>query len=594
MIEERDLKQIPYGVSNFKEFRDDNYYYVDKTRYIRDMERKGRYLFFIRPRRFGKSLFLGILEAYYDTALKDRFDFFFKGTEIHQNPTKERNSYMILKLNFSAVSASISMIEDSFIDYIKESTYLFILKYEKLLEIDSKTVKEELFSKKNASEVMVKFLNICKWKAQQLYVIIDEYDNFANTILSESGEQAFEDITHGTGFLRAFFNVLKAGTTDIDAPISRLFITGVSPITMDDVTSGFNIAENISLDADINEMLGFTSSEVETMIDYYRQTGKIHHTTPELMEIMSQWYNHYRFSIHSTREVFNTIHVLYFLKEYMKNAAIPDNLIDHNARFDYYKLRHLIIVDKQGTTGTNGNFSKLQHVIETNTAHTYIQTGFTIKELIQPENFYSLLFYFGLLTIKGTSPSGQAVLAIPNEFVKRLYYDFVKETYKETLAFNIDLSNYSRLMEEMAFTGNWQALVEYIADRMGASLGLRDLMAGEKACQVFWNVYLGLSPLYNVYSENEMNQGFADLTLIPLLIQYPAIKYSYLIEFKYIKPSEHEAEDSEKILELKETAENQLRHYALDEKFQKAIVQTTLKKLVLIFCGNRLIYRGEA
>ncbi|HLP59085.1 MAG TPA: AAA family ATPase, partial [Candidatus Deferrimicrobium sp.] len=365
MNEIHELKQISYGVSDFNDFKVKNLYYVDKTRFIREIEKKGSYLFLIRPRRFGKSLFLGILEAYYDIAFKDRFDSLFSGTDIHQNPTKEKNSYMVLKLNFSAVSPNISTVEESFIDYIKESAYSFILKYETLLNIDPEKTKEELFSKKNASEVMVKFLNYCKRVEQKLYVIIDEYDNFANTILSELGEQAFVDITHGSGFLRALFNVVKAGTTDMDAPISRLFMTGVSPVTMDDVTSGFNIADNISLDTDLNEIMGFTKKEVETMIEYYRQTGKIRHSTPELMEIMSQWYNHYRFSIYAEQDLFNTVHVLYFLKKYIINSQIPHDLIDRNAMFDYKKLRHLIIIDKKGTPTVNGNFSQLRQILET-------------------------------------------------------------------------------------------------------------------------------------------------------------------------------------------------------------------------------------
>ncbi|MCX6579989.1 MAG: AAA family ATPase, partial [Candidatus Aminicenantes bacterium] len=168
MLEEQDLKQIPYGIANFKDFRDANYYYVDKTRYIRDIEKKGRYLFFIRPQRFGKSLFLGILEAYYDISLKDRFDFFFNGTEIHQKPTKERNNYMVLKLNFSAVSPNISRIEETFLDYIKESAYGFVQKYAKLLEIDVEKANTAFSNKKNASEVMVTLLRYCKIQERKL------------------------------------------------------------------------------------------------------------------------------------------------------------------------------------------------------------------------------------------------------------------------------------------------------------------------------------------------------------------------------------------------------------------------------------------
>ncbi|HLP48673.1 MAG TPA: AAA family ATPase, partial [Candidatus Kapabacteria bacterium] len=275
MNEIHELKQIPYGVSDFNDFRVKNLYYVDKTRFIRDIEKKGSYLFLIRPRRFGKSLFLGILEAYYDIAYKDRFDSLFNDTDIHQNPTKEKNSYMVLKLNFSAVSPNISTVEESFIHYIKKSALRFLTKYGKLPDRDMERAREEFSSLKSASDAMITLLDYCKEKEQKLYVIIDEYDNFANTILSELGEQAFVDITHGSGFLRAFFNVVKAGTTDMDAPISRLFMTGVSPVTMDDVTSGFNIGTNITLDPDINEIMGFTKKEVETMIEYYRQTGKI-------------------------------------------------------------------------------------------------------------------------------------------------------------------------------------------------------------------------------------------------------------------------------------------------------------------------------
>jgi len=588
------LKKIPYGVSDFNDFKVKNLYYVDKTRFIRNIEEKGSYLFLIRPRRFGKSLFLAILEAYYDIAFKDRFDSLFNGTDIHRNPTAEKNSYMILKLNFSTVSPHISQVEESFLNYIKDSASDFVMKYGKLLDIDIEKAKTEFSLRKSASDVMVTLLMYCKRKEQKLYVIIDEYDNFANTILSESGEQAFVDITHGSGFLRAFFNVVKAGTTDMDSPISRLFMSGVSPITLDDVTSGFNIATNITLDPDINEIMGFTRTEVETMIEYYRQTGKIPHATPELMEIMSQWYNHYRFSIDSDTEIFNTVHVLYFIQQYLLRSAIPKDMIDRNVRIDYKKLHHFIIIDQKGTPKTNGNFSMLQEIIENGSIHSNIEKGFPIDEVTRPDNFISLLYYFGLLTIRGIDEEDNIILTIPNESIKRLYYDYIKETYTETGAFNIEMYTYSNLMSRMAFRGEWQPLVNYIAQRMEASSGIRDLMTHEKAMQVFWNVYLGLSQYYIVYTEKEMNQGFADLVMEPLLVQHPAIKYSYLLEIKYITPSKKKETIKDQVKNKREEAEAQLKQYGNDEKFRKTIGQTTLKKLVLIFCGNRLEYYNEA
>ncbi len=597
MTDVNDFKQIPYGVSNFDKFRESNYYYVDKTRYLADIERKGRYLFFIRPRRFGKSLFLGIMEAYYDIALKERFDEFFKDFDIYREPTKEKNSYLVFKLNFSAVTPGLLLVEEAFQTRIKNAADSFVSKYREFLDVDIKEAKTEFNSKKSASEVMDTLLNYCLRKKQKIYVIIDEYDNFANTILSEAGEKEFEKLTHGTGFFRAFFNVLKWGTTDIDSPISRLFMTGVSPITLDDVTSGFNIAENISLDADINEILGFTHTEVETMIEYYRQTGKIRHSTPELLEIMSHWYNHYRFSLYATHEVFNTVHVLYFLKEYMKNSRIPGTLIDHNVRIDYKKLRHLMIIDKKGTLQTNGNFSKLRQIMENDFIHSTIVDSFPIQKLVSPENFVSLLYYFGLLTITGSDEENKAIFKIPNEAIKRLYYDYIKETYEETGILTLDVNRFETLMKEMAFSGKWKPLIAYLAEQMETSLGLRDLITGEKAIQAFLNVYLGLSVLYLVYSEKELKKGYADLVLEPFLAQYPGLKYSYLMEIKYVKPqgkAKKKELTPDKLKTIKKEAEAQLNRYGGDEKFQKAIGSTTLKRVVLIFCGHRLVYHGEA
>ncbi|MDQ1352920.1 MAG: hypothetical protein QG657_3226 [Acidobacteriota bacterium] len=596
MNDEHDLKQIPYGVSDFNDLKVKNLYYVDKTRFIRNIENKGSYLFLIRPRRFGKSLFLGVMEAYYDIHYKDRFDYLFAGSDILRNPTKEKNNYLVLKLNFSAVNPEISQVEGSFLNYIQESASGFVMKYGKQLGVDSEKAELEFKSKKNASDVMVSLLKYCKRKEHRLYVIIDEYDNFANTILSESGELEFEKITHGEGFFRAFFNVLKWGTTDIEAPISRLFMTGVSPITLDDVTSGFNIATNISLHSDINEIMGFTQTEVETMIEYYRQSGKIHNSTPELLEIMSQWYNHYRFSFNASTELFNTVHILYFLQEYMIDSQFPRNFIDYNALIDYKKLRHLIIIDKKGAVSsqTNGNFSRLRQIMETHSVHSAIVDRFPVKKMISPENFVSLLYYFGLLTITGIDEEKKAILKIPNEAVKRLYYDYIKETYEETGLFTLNLSKFEELMREMAFSGQWKPLIEYIVQQMDASMGIRDLITGEKAIQAFLNVYLGLSALYLVYSERELEKGYADLVMEPFLAQYPQLKYSYLLEIKYIKPQgTKKALPAAAIKKAREEAEDQLRRYSLDEKFQKAINRTTLKKIVLIFNGTRLVYHGE-
>jgi hypothetical protein len=285
------VKSIPYGVSDYEKISAENYYYVDKTPYLRDVERAGDYLFFIRPRRFGKSLFLSTMESYYDIKKSDQFDLFYQGTHIHENPTPAKNQYLILKFNFSAVEPHPQKIESSFLNNIQTMVKSFLYKYsDYLLSPDREELRNELKTMGSAADILLKVIQLCKDSNCKIYIIIDEYDNFANTILSSSGIKAYENLTHGEGFFRAFFNLLKDGTTGSGAPISRLFITGVSPVTLDDVTSGFNIGKNISLEPGFNRMLGFTPADVSEMIEYYRSNGLIQHPTEYLLAIMTQWY----------------------------------------------------------------------------------------------------------------------------------------------------------------------------------------------------------------------------------------------------------------------------------------------------------------
>jgi hypothetical protein len=594
-MKDKKIKKIPYGVANYERVVQKNCYYVDKTMYLRTIEESGDYLFFIRPRRFGKSLFLSVMEAYYDVFYKDRFEEFFKGTWIHDHPTEERGKYLVLSLNFSAVEPDPGKIETSFHNHIQDAAVAFIQRYSHYL---SNYPKKDYFGKKiensrSATDILSTLLLLCKEAQQELYVIIDEYDNFSNTILSTVGEDAYLKLTHGPGFFRSFFNALKKGTGGTGAPINRSFITGVSPITMDDVTSGYNIGENVSLDALFNQMLGFTRADVTEMTDYYRSEGLIKHDTGYLLEIIDQWYGNYLFSEHSLNgeRLYNPDMVLYFLKEYFKIQSIPGELIDNNVRIDYGKLRHLIVVDRGKTKITNGNFSKLKEIAGKGETLSKITKGFPLEKLMDPENFESLLFYLGLLTIKGPEKD-KLRLEIPNETVKRLYYRYIEEAYRETGIFNLDLDRYADLMSDMAYDGKWRPLIEFITGRMKESMSLRDLITGEKSIQAFLNVYLGLSDLFIIHSEKEMNKGYADLTLEPFLARYEGIKYAYILEIKYIKAGVSLGD--EKVRPLKSEAEEQLKNYSIDEKFKKTIEKTNLIKIVLIFSGHELIDMDDA
>jgi hypothetical protein len=587
-------KIIPYGVGGYETLREKNYYYVDKTSYFQHIERAPLYLFFIRPRRFGKTLFLSMLEAYYDISKADRFEQYFAGTHVFEHPTPEKNSYLILKFDFSGINVSepsAKQIEESFFNHVASRIKTFISKYKEQLQIEENEVKKELETRTNASDLLGYTLNLCSTARQKIYLFIDEYDNFANTILSTAGRRHYEDLTHGKGFFKTFFKVIKTGTSGTDIAIERLFITGVSPITMDDVTSGFNIGENISTDRLFNEMMGFKEEEVVEMIEYYRAAGDITHDTGYLMDVMNRWYNHYRFSKESETRVFNPTLVLYFFKEYFKNQKVPDDLFDDNVKTDYVKLKHLILVDKKGKIGTNGNFSKLKTVIEDGSLQSRLIKSFPLENLERHENFSSLLFYFGILTIESVEEDKSVVLTVPNETVKKLVYEYIRDAYRETGVFHLDMEKHHQLLSGMAFKGEWKPLFDYFSRRMKESMSLRDLISGEKFMQGFLIAYLGQSSFYIIHSEREMNKGYADLVLEPFLAKYEELRYSYIIEIKYLKTSG--SGDKEKIAQLKQEAEQQLSQYALDEKFEKTISKTQLVKLVLVFAGHELVHISQ-
>jgi hypothetical protein len=593
--QDKTIKEIPYGITNYTLIRKGNYYYVDKTPFLETIRKAGRYLFFIRPRRFGKSLLLSVMQSYYDVSLKDRFDEFFKGTWIYDHPDEERNKYLVLSLNFSMVDPDFEKVEASFLNYVRGRAVRFIQRYREYL---SENREMDYYSRSieksgSASDIFSSLLMLCKGAKQKLYVLIDEYDNFANILLSTAGTEVYHDLEHASVFFRSFFNVLKGGTTGTDAPVARSFITGVSPVTMDDVTSGYNIGENVSLAPAFNQALGFTREDVDEMLRYYGSVGLLKHDLSYLGKIITQWYGNYLFCEDENIRLFNSDMVLYFFKQYFKIQSLPENLIDRNVRIDYGKLKHLIIIDrgKTGKPSTNGNFDRLKEIVAKGEIPAKLVDAFPLEEVADTDNFISLLFYFGLLTIKEAQLT-ETVLAIPNEAIRRLYYDYIKGVYEETGVFSIDLHNYSRLINRLAMHGEWRPFFQYITGRMRESMGLRDLIAGEKSIQAFLNVYLGLSDLYIIHSERELNKGFADIVMEPFLARYEGINYSCILEIKYLEASAKPGEG--KVQQLKAAAVEQLKKYGADEKFAKTIGKTRLIKLALIFSGHELVDIAEA
>ena len=575
------IKKIPYGMTNFESIISDNYYYVDKTRYITLVENTSRFFFFVRPRRFGKSLFLNMLGLYYDINKKDKFEEIFGGLSIGKNPTPYRNKYLVLTLNFSSVAANMERLEETFNTYCKIVMDGFAERYAHLL---GKEAVEKLRGLSTGAALLGSLCQSAQNKGYKIYLILDEYDNFANNILVDYGNERYRSITHGNGFFRGFLKVVKDYSNSV---IERIFLTGVSPVTMDDLTSGFNIADNYSSNSAFNNMIGFNEYEVRTLIDYYKNCTVLPHTTDELIEMMKPWYDNYCFSTESLDEpsMYNSDMVLYFMNRYLLNKRIPTNMLDANIRTDYNKLRHLIHVDK--TFGENA--SVVQEIVEKGATAGIIADSFPAEDIIKAENFKSLLYYYGMLTIHGTR-GPMNILSIPNQTVREQLYGYMIEIYQQATDLSLDVDKLNFLMYDMAYEGNWAPYFKHIAERLDNQSSIREFIEGEAHVKAFILAYLGLNSYYIARPEYESNKGYADIFLQPRLLQLPDMAYSYCIEVKYAK---RDAADME-IEKLTVDAKTQLKQYAASEWILQDKGTTELKSIVLVFKGWKLVKVEEA
>ena len=434
--------RVPYGWADFRAIRLEQRLYIDKTRFLHALEEE-RYAFLIRPRRMGKSCWVSLLENYYDRMGADEFKAVFGGTDIGRNPTENRHRYVVLRFDFSTFKNALDTLERYFEEYCQ-----LVVRHtlERNADLFPEAARRHIRSSSSVNGQLNELFLYAGDHGIPLYVLIDEYDNFANTVLAYHGAEAYQSFTHGGGFYRNFFATLKAGAGRSRGGLERLFITGVSPITLDDVTSGFNIGRNISLRPEFNDMLGFTEEEVRGLLEMYRDHGVFNQEVEAALEVMREWYNGYRFARNVEGDLYNTDMILYFLNESMPNKPMPDELIDTNVRIDYGKLRHLLTVNRQ----LNGNFDLLRHIIAEEVTDSDIQVSFPLDRLDRRENFLSLLFYFGLLSIREVV-HGVSRLGIPNQTVKRLMYGYLRDAYDDVGVFSVDVYTFSGLVRKMAY-----------------------------------------------------------------------------------------------------------------------------------------------
>lgn len=570
-------KRIPYGMQNFEDVIKEDCYYVDKTSFIEQIEESNMYFLFIRPRRFGKTLTLSMLENYYDINKKDKFDEIFGKLYIGQNPTPEHSTYLIIHLNFAEVAAGLDDYKDGLDNHCRLVFNFFCDIYAHILPAGT---KEGLQQEPDAVSKLRFLCQKCQEVGKKIYLFIDEYDYFTNMILAhEEHLVRYRNQTHGEGYLRQFFNTIKgaAGNT-----LGRVFVTGVSPVTMDDLTSGFNIGTNYSLSSDFNEMAGFTEEEVREMLDYYGSVLPFNHTTDELIKVMKPWYDNYCFAEERYGEttMYNSMMVLYFVDNYIDyEYQIPKKMVETNIRIDYDKLRMLIRHDKEFAHDA----SIIQQLVTQGFVIGTLNENFPAERINDPDNFLSLLFYFGMVTIDGTY-KGETKFIIPNEVVRDQMYTYLLDTYKEN---DLVYDRYSKgkLESKLAYDGQFKPYFEYIADCLKKYSSQRDKQKGEAFVHGFTLAMTSQNKFYRPISELDNDGGYADIFLSPLCDIYKDMVDSYIIELKYSKSQTTD----EQVKKLFEEASAQISRYADSDMVREAVKTTKLHKLVVIYRGAEMV-----
>ena len=563
------VKRLPYGVSDFEYVMEANLYYVDKTMYIPMLEQQPNYLMFIRPRRFGKSLLLSMLKAYYDKAKKDRFEEIFGSLWIGKHPTPLMGRYQVMHLDFSQIGGTIDELEKKFDKYLGFMLNAFVRKY---ADDYPEYFIEEFFKEECGTNKLIMITTVARSLYIPMYLIIDEYDNFTNVVLSEKGEEVYHKMTHAEGFYRDVFKKFK-GTFE------RIFFTGVSPVTLDDLTSGFNIGWNISTLFYFDKMLGFSTEDVREMFTYYKDAGSLpaNCDIEAMIEEMRPWYDNYCFSkecLEDGNRVFNSDMVLFYLRNYMMFKSSPETMLDPNTKTDYNNLKRLIRLDQ-----LDGNRKGiLKQIAEKGEITSNIELSFPASDLIKPNKFISLLFYYGMLTIKGVSDL-QLVLGIPNNNVRLQYYNFLMENYDEVCS--VDTMELVSLYSAMGAHGNWHDALQYLCDRYKLLSSVRDSIEGERNIQGFFMAYLSLCSYYIIAPEMEFNHGYCDLFLMPNMAHYKA-KHSYIIELKYLSKAKYTEETATKQWD---EAVEQINLYAKAERVEAMRQDTRLHKIIIQFCG---------
>ena len=553
------MKKLPYGISDYERLIENDYYYVDKTKYIEELENISEpYIMFLRPRKFGKTLFTSTLENYYDIKKVDKFEKLYGNTYIGKNPTKLKNSYYILKFNFSGIDTTNEETTiKGFKEKISTSIIEFVSKYKLDFYVNPELTAEGLLNS------LIKAFNIQK-SGEKIYVIIDEYDHFANELLGFNTNQ-FKSLVSKNGKVRKWYEILKEGTESV---VDRIFITGVAPITLDSLTSGFNIGSDKTQNASFNEMMGFTKNE---LIKLLNEQGITEKEQEEILPIMKENYDGYKFSINGKEKIYNSNMCLYFINNYLEERKIPTQLIDMNIASDYSKLGKMLDLCKgeerekviEKTVSGEGIVSEI-----TQKFNPAIE--FTEKDLV------SMLFYLGYLTI-GDEEVGYPKLNIPNKVMKEIYTDYFLQILKKEI--NIDINeNYTEIAREIALEGKIEKITEMLKQYL-QNLSNRDFVKfDEKYVKlIFYCIAMNLK-IFRLKSEMEVQRKYPDILLIPK-DQSKGYK-GVMIEFKYLKK-----EEEKRLKEKQVEAKKQIEEYGGFEEIKEL---KNIKKYTVVAVNDKI------
>ena len=558
------MKKIPYGICNYRKLQEEGYVYIDKTSYLERLENVGSTLVYLRPGRFGKTLFTSMMYYYYDIKSKSLFDVLFKNTDVYQHPTEKKNSYYILKLDFSNIKTSNMNeleIEQEFNTKVAVGMKEFLIHYD---------LKGDNFDFTKASNNLLldffSYFNSLKLE-EKLYIIIDEYDNFTNAILEGEGTR-FKNLVGNEGIVKNFYSTIKeyVGLGIVD----RVFMTGICPITLDSMTTGFNIAKDISRDIDFTTMIGLTHEEVKSLLNEVEEEKQ-----EEIYQLMISNYDGYLFNKEQEEKSFNATLVMYFLDYYYRLNKIPDSLIDINIAFNYGKVENLIKLYQN-----NYYQDILNDLFTTDTVTGILKEKFNLKYDFTKDDIISLLYYFGYLTIGKENIFDNSIqFKIPNQVMKETYnHYFVKILNDMKITFD---SNYLReCYKELIVEGKINKITNYIKEILSKVDNRDFIQFDEKYIKLMYFTLLCGNKNFNTYTEYPTNHGYIDVMLFK---NGNYSKYDIMIELKYIKKSDYR-KNKKLLLIKKEEAKNQINHYVKDERMPKE----DLKKYIVIFIGEKI------